>query len=69
MRGATCYDSKNQLSGFDYLAAPAAAEHFEQGWILLMNGVVLFDDGGAILPDGKVIPAPTVTGSAVKARG
>ena len=29
-----------------------------QGWSLLCNGVVLFDDGGALLPDGRaVIPA------------
>jgi hypothetical protein len=26
--------------------------HHEQGWCLLCNGVVLFDDGGAIYPDG-----------------
>lgn len=27
----------------------------EQGWSLLCNGVVLFDDNGEILPDGQVI--------------
>ncbi|HSV40003.1 MAG TPA: DUF5999 family protein [Nocardioidaceae bacterium] len=29
--------------------------HPEQGWCLLCNGVVFFDDGGAILPDGHTL--------------
>jgi hypothetical protein len=28
--------------------------HPEQGWSLLCNGVVLFDDTGGLLPDGHV---------------
>ncbi len=36
------------------LAAPVAA-HPEQGWTLLCNGVVLFDDDGELLPDGSVV--------------
>jgi hypothetical protein len=24
-----------------------------QGWSLLCNGVILFDDGGELLPDGR----------------
>lgn len=28
--------------------------HPEQGWGLLCNGVVLFEDTGALLPDGTV---------------
>jgi hypothetical protein len=31
------------------------AFHPEQGWSLLCNGVVLFDDSGELLPDGRVI--------------
>jgi len=31
-------------------AARAVASHPEQGWSLLCNGVVLFDDGGELLP-------------------
>lgn len=27
----------------------------EQGWYLLCNGVIFFDDGGAILPNGTVL--------------
>jgi hypothetical protein len=33
-------------------AAHVIACHPEQGWSLLCNGVVLFDDTGEILPDG-----------------
>jgi hypothetical protein len=44
----------------DRIAARAVASHPEQGWSLLCNGVVLFDDAGALLPDGRAIsPAPT----------
>ena len=30
--------------------------HPEQGWSLLCNGVIMFDDTGEILPGGQVIP-------------
>ena len=33
-------------------AAQVIACHPEQGWSLLCNGVVLFDDTGEILPNG-----------------
>jgi hypothetical protein len=33
------------------------AYHPEQGWGLLCNGVVIFEDTGELLPDGRVIPA------------
>ena len=36
-------------------AAHAVAMHPEQGWSLLCNGVVLFDDTGELLPDRQVI--------------
>jgi hypothetical protein len=36
----------------DRYGAHIVASHPEQGWSLLCNGVVLFDDGGALLPDG-----------------
>lgn len=39
----------------DRYAAHVVAAHPEQGWSLLCNGVILFDDTGALLPDGKVI--------------
>lgn len=31
--------------------------HPEQGWGLLCNGVVVFEDTGELLPDGRGIPA------------
>ena len=43
-------------NGPDREAARVIAEHPEQGWSLLCNGVVLFDDTGELLPDGVVIP-------------
>ncbi|HEX6470660.1 MAG TPA: DUF5999 family protein [Streptosporangiaceae bacterium] len=39
----------------DREAARVVAAHPEQGWSLLCNGVVLFDDMGELLPDGEVI--------------
>ncbi|MFN2539388.1 MAG: DUF5999 family protein [Mycobacteriales bacterium] len=39
----------------DREAARALAFHPEQGWTLLCNGVVLFDDGGELLPDGHAV--------------
>jgi len=38
-------------------AAHVVASHPEQGWSLLCNGVVLFEDCGEILPDGRCIGA------------
>jgi len=37
-------------------AARTVAAHPEQGWSLLCNGVVLFDDTGELLPDGSALP-------------
>jgi hypothetical protein len=34
-------------------AARVVSAHPEQGWSLLCNGIVLFDDFGELLPDGK----------------
>jgi Family of unknown function (DUF5999) len=36
-------------------AARVVASHPEQGWSLLCNGIVVFDDTGEILPDGRLI--------------
>jgi uncharacterized protein DUF5999 len=43
---------------FDHVAARVVAPHPEQGWSLLCNGVVVFDDAGELLPDGRVIQPP-----------
>ncbi|MBQ1080930.1 MULTISPECIES: DUF5999 family protein [Nocardiopsis] len=39
----------------DREAARVVSSHPEQGWSLLCNGVVLFDDTGELLPDGAVV--------------
>jgi Family of unknown function (DUF5999) len=39
----------------DSEAAAVVAAHPEQGWSLLCNGVVVFEDTGDLLPDGKII--------------
>jgi hypothetical protein len=35
--------------------AVVVTSHPEQGWSLLCNGVVLFDDDGELLPDGRAV--------------
>jgi Family of unknown function (DUF5999) len=44
-------------AGPDRDAAHVIACHPEQGWSLLCNGIVLFEDSGEILPDGHCIQA------------
>jgi uncharacterized protein DUF5999 len=48
----------------DREAARVVAGHPEQGWSLLCNGVVVFDDTGELLPNGEIIAPhrPTATG-------
>jgi hypothetical protein len=40
----------------DRAAARTVAFHPEQGWTLLCNGVIVFDDLGEILPGGATPP-------------
>ena len=35
--------------------AAVVRSHPEQGWSLLCNGVVLFDDDGELLPEGRAV--------------
>jgi Family of unknown function (DUF5999) len=42
--------------GPDREAARTLVSHPEQGWSLLCNGVVTFDDTGELLPGGTAIP-------------
>ncbi|MEU8687684.1 DUF5999 family protein [Streptomyces sp. NPDC048665] len=30
--------------------------HDEQGWALMSDGSFVFDDTGALLPDGRIVP-------------
>lgn len=41
----------------DRYRAHVVAAHPEQGWSLLCNGVIVFDDLGAVLPGRLLIPA------------
>ncbi|WP_125264498.1 DUF5999 family protein [Streptomyces alboflavus] len=45
----------------DREAAAVVARHPEQGWTLLCNGVLLFEDTGELLPNGEVIPPHRLT--------
>ncbi len=39
----------------DREAARSMATYPQQGWSLLCNGVLLFEDTGELLPDGEII--------------
>ncbi|MGO4258619.1 DUF5999 family protein [Marmoricola sp. RAF53] len=49
-----CPDS----SATDCCRAHMVADHSEQGWCQLCNGVILFDDGLYLAPDGHYEPVP-----------
>jgi hypothetical protein len=53
----------------DREAACLVAHHPEQGWSLLCNGVLLFEDTGELLPDGQIIAPhrPLGTGTVMTA--
>ncbi|MGW0844176.1 DUF5999 family protein [Streptomyces sp. NPDC002787] len=36
-------------------AAAITARGDAQGWVLLCNGIVRFDDTGELLPDGRIV--------------
>jgi len=42
-------------------SAHTVADHFEQGWCQLCNGVILFDDGSYLAPDGHSEPVPLLS--------
>ena len=42
-------------SDLDHEAARTVISHPEQGWSLLCNGIVVFEDTGELLPSGTVI--------------
>jgi len=43
------------VESVDRDAARTIAAFPEQGWSLLCNGAILFDDNGEVLPDGTII--------------
>ena len=44
-----------EASGPDREAARTVVSHPEQGWSLLCNGIVIFEDTGELLPGGASI--------------
>lgn len=60
-----CHDPRCPDAEYpDREAARTVAWHPEQGWSLLCNGVVLFEDTGELLPDGSVVAPHRPTGAA-----
>jgi hypothetical protein len=49
--GNPCPDAASEARDL----AAVVSSHPEQGWSLLCNGVVLFDDDGELLPDGRAV--------------
>ena len=56
----------------DREAARTLVSHPEQGWSLLCNGIVVFEDTGELLPDGDTIaphrPTDLITQPQVSSR-
>ena len=50
----THYPACPAANAVDWWAARNITEHPGQGWTLLCNGAVVFDDLGALLPDGRI---------------
>jgi hypothetical protein len=48
----------------DREAAHVVVHYPEQGWSLLCNGVILFEDTGELLPNGQIIAPRRVLGLA-----
>jgi Family of unknown function (DUF5999) len=51
-----------RASASDRQAAHTVVSHPEQGWSLLCNGIVVFDDTGELLLDGAAIAPRRPTG-------
>jgi hypothetical protein len=47
--------------------AAVVTAHPEQGWSLLCDGTLVFDDTGELLPDGRVVDPHRVPGPPVVA--
>jgi hypothetical protein len=39
----------------DTITPHIVSAHPEQGWTLLCDGAIVFDDTGALLPDGRIV--------------
>ena len=54
----THHPSCPDATSADCCHAHTVADHSEQGWCRLCNGVILFDDGQYLAPDGHVERVP-----------
>ncbi|GAA2575871.1 DUF5999 family protein [Streptomyces roseoviolaceus] len=52
---------QTQCPATDSFVAHVVAAHPEQGWSLLCDGAIVFDDTGELLPDGRVVEPHRVT--------
>ena len=50
-----------EATSVDCCHAHIVSDHSEQGWCQLCNGVILFDDGLYLAPDGHVEPVPLLS--------
>jgi hypothetical protein len=57
-----------EASAPDREAARTIISHPEQGWSLLCNGIVIFDDTGELLPDGDAIGPHRPTDTPLQSR-
>ncbi|MFE1795137.1 MULTISPECIES: DUF5999 family protein [unclassified Streptomyces] len=48
-------DRADRSDGSHRSDAHIVSAHPEQGWYLLCDGAIVFDDTGALLPDGRVV--------------
>ncbi|WP_210584148.1 DUF5999 family protein [Streptomyces sp. GESEQ-35] len=46
---------QTSYSSADSNTSHIVAAHPEQGWSLLCDGAIVFDDSGELLPDGRVV--------------
>ncbi|WP_020122502.1 DUF5999 family protein [Streptomyces canus] len=46
---------RSSSASSDDITPHIVAAHPEQGWNLLCNGAIVFDDTGELLPDGSVV--------------
>ncbi|MFI0510159.1 hypothetical protein RKD19_002146 [Streptomyces canus] len=46
---------RSSCASSDSAGPHIVAGHPEQGWNLLCNGAIVFDDTGELLPDGRVV--------------
>ena len=49
------HQSSCPVTAADTTTPHIVSAHPEQGWTLLCDGAIVFDDTGAVLPDGRIV--------------